>query len=112
MSTFPCSANIARAYECGLFKAHNNPLLKRIILNGEITRISHGAKTIMTTQGQIIQTTSNIPIIITIIPIINLTFQIIITIFSIINPIFPIINKTFPTKLHNLLSKIPLQIRK
>jgi len=64
-------------------------ILKHTILLGEITQISHGAKTIMITQGQI---TSNILIII--------------TILSIINPItiiiLPIINKIFLTMLHKL----------
>ena len=40
--------------------------LKRTISAGEITRISHGAKIIMTTQGQTIPTTSNLPLINTI----------------------------------------------
>jgi len=57
----------------------------------------------MITHGQTIQTTSNIPIIIS---IINPTFQITITILPIIHPKFQIINKTFPIKLHNLPSRI------
>jgi len=52
------------------------PMQQRIILAGEITQISYGAKTTMTTQGQ---TTSIIPIIISILPII---FLIIITILQ------------------------------
>jgi len=41
-------------------------MLKRTILAGEITRISRGPKTSMTTQGQTILTTSNLQIINTI----------------------------------------------
>ena len=51
-------------------------MLKHTIMAGKITRISHGAKTTITTQDQTIQTTSNIPTIITILPIIKPTFQI------------------------------------
>jgi len=75
-------------------------MLKRTILAGEVTRISHGGKTTMATHGQ---TTSNFPIIITVLPIIN---QITIKLLPIINPILSIINKTFLTMLHNLLSKV------
>jgi len=77
---------------------------QQIILAREIILISHGVKIIMTNQSQ---TTSNIPIIITILPIIN---SITITIIT-INLILPIINKTFLTMLHSLLSKI-LHLRK
>jgi len=76
---------------------------QRRILAGEITQISHGANTTMTTHGQTMQATSIIPIIL---PIINLTFQITIIILPTIRLIFKIINKTFPTKLHNLPSRI------
>jgi len=75
--------------------------LKRTILAGEITLISHRAKTTMTTQGKNI---SNIPIIIKL-PIIN---PITITILPIISLI---INKIFLTMLHNLPSKV-LHLRK
>jgi len=70
---------------------------------GEITRISHGLKTTMTTHGQTIQTTSNILIIL---PIINPTFQITSQFFQPSTQFFKIINKTFPIKLNNLPSKI------
>jgi len=54
-------------------------MLKRTVLAGEITWIPRGTKIIMITHGQ---TTTNIPIIITILPIIN---SITITILPIIN---------------------------
>ena len=60
------------------------PTLKSTISAGEITQISHGAKTIMVTQGQTIPTTFNL---------------------TIINTIFPT-NTVFPAKLHNLYSKV------
>ena len=60
---------------------------QRIILAGEISQISHGASTTMTTHGRIMQATSIIPIIL---PIINPTFQIILTILP---TIFQIITK-------------------
>jgi len=68
------------------------PMHKRTILVGEITQISYGAKITITTHGQTIQTTSNIPINF---PIINPTFQITIIILPTIHPNFQIINKTF-----------------
>jgi len=80
-------------------------MLKQTILAGEITRISRGAKTKMTTQGQI---TTNIPIIITIFSIIN---PITIAILPIINLILLIIIQPFLTMLHNLPSKV-LYLRK
>jgi len=84
-------------------RPNNNLTHKRTILTGELTRISHGAKTIMTTHGQTIQATS---IILIILPIINPTFLIIITILTTICPTFQIINKTFLTNLHSLPSRI------
>jgi len=75
---------------------------KHTILVGEITRVSHGVKIIMTTHGQTIPTASNISIILS---IINLTFQTTITVPT-IYPKFQIINKIFPTMLHNLPSRI------
>ena len=80
-------------------------MLKRIILAGEITCISPGAKITMTTQDQ---TTSNILIIITIHFIIN---PITIIILPTINLILSIINRIFLTMLYNLLSKA-LHLRK
>jgi len=57
----------------------------------------------MITDGQTMQATFIIPIIL---PIINPTFLITITILSTIHQNFQIISKTFPTKLHNLHSRI------
>ena len=83
-------------------RPQNDSYLKCTILAGESTRISHGTKTTMTTQGQ---TISNILSIIKILPIINPITIIILPIINII------INKTFLTMLHNLSSKV-LHLRK
>jgi len=105
MFSFQSSTNVFWAHDAAFSRSLTILVLKCTIMAEEITQISHWVKTIMITQGQ---TTSNIPIIITILSIIN---SITITILSIINLILPIINRTILIMLHNLLSKV-LHLRK